>query len=173
MFGWTIETTPPYMKSNPVRMRRIRSESEGFHTWTAEEFEQFEKRHPLDTTAHLALALALLLHTATRRGGMLTLGKQRVKDGWLRFVPGKGRKRTKQLAPPEKPWLTVLAKLLAASQCGGLTVVVTEYGKPFTGAGFGNWFRDRCAEAELRQCRSHRQRNMSATRAPEAVTVAP
>jgi hypothetical protein len=25
-----------------------------------------------------------------------------------------------------------------------MTFLETEYGKPFTAAGFGNWFRDRC-----------------------------
>jgi integrase len=30
-----------------------------------------------------------------------------------------------------------------------LTFLVTEYGKPFAAAGFGNWFRDRCDEADL------------------------
>jgi integrase len=30
---------------------------------------------------------------------------------------------------------------------GDLQFLVTEFGKPFTGDGFGNWFRDRCREA--------------------------
>jgi integrase len=143
MFGWAIEQTPPLMKVNPARdVRRIRYESEGFHTWTADEFEQFEKRHPLGTKAHLALAL--LLYTGTRRGDMVTLGRQHVKDGWLRFVPGKSRKQTKKAVLSEKPWLPVLDQIVKASPCGDLTFLVTEYGKPFTAAGFGNWFRDRC-----------------------------
>ena len=28
----------------------------------------------------------------------------------------------------------------------------TEFGKPFTAKGFGNWFRDRCDEAGLPNC---------------------
>jgi alpha-tubulin suppressor-like RCC1 family protein len=71
---------------------------------------------------------------------MVTLGKQHVKDGWLRFMPSKGRKQTKQVVLSEKPWFPVLANIVAISACGDLTFLVTEYGKPFTAAGFGNWF---------------------------------
>jgi hypothetical protein len=82
MFGWAIEQTPPLMKTNPARdVRRIKYETEGFHTWTPQEFEEFEARHPLGTKAHLALAL--LLYTGTRRGDMVTRGRQHVRDGWL------------------------------------------------------------------------------------------
>jgi integrase len=166
MFGWAIEQTPALMTANPARdVRRIRYESEGFHTWTAEEFEQFENRHPLGTKAYLALAL--LLYTGTRRGDMVMLGRQHVKDGWLRFIPSKTRKQTKRAVQSEKPWLPVLDRIVKASPCGDLTFLVTEYGKPFTGAGFGNWFRDRCNEAGLPQCSAHGLRKMGATRAAE------
>ena|SRR6516165_8633330 len=43
-------------------------------------------------------------------------------------------------------------------------VLVTGKDKPFTGAGFGNWFRDRCRKAELpRRCTSHGLRKTAAT----------
>jgi integrase len=75
MFGWAIEQG--LMKANPARdVKRIKYETEGFHPWTEEELPQFESRHPLGTKAHLALAL--LLDTGTRRGDMVTLGKQHV-----------------------------------------------------------------------------------------------
>ncbi len=32
---------------------------------------------------------------------------------------------------------------------GQLTFLITEYGRPFTPSGFGNWFRDRCDEAKV------------------------
>jgi integrase/recombinase XerD len=38
---------------------------------------------------------------------------------------------------------------------GHLTFLVTSQGKPFTPAGFGNWFRDRCNEAGLHHCSAH------------------
>jgi integrase len=166
MFGWAIERTPPLMKSNPARdVRRIQYETEGFHTWTDEEFAQFEARHPLGTKAHLALAL--LLYTGTRRSDMLTLGRQHVSGGWLRFVPQKRRKQTKSMRQSEKPWLPVLDQIVRASPTGDLTFLMTDLGRPFPAAGFGNWFRDRCNEAGLKQCSAHGLRKMGATRAAE------
>jgi integrase len=166
MFGWAIEQTPPLMKSNPARdVRKIKYETEGFHPWTPDQFAQFEKRHPLGTKAHLALGL--LIYTGTRRGDMVTLGRQHVRDGWLRFVPSKSRKQTKTVVLSEKPWLPVLDEIVKASPCGDLTFLVTEYGRPFTAAGFGNWFRARCDEAGLPDCSAHGLRKMGATRAAE------
>ena len=48
-----------------------------------------------------------------------------------------------------------------------MTFLVTEFGKPFTSAGFGNWFRDRCNEAGLPQCSAHGVRKAAAVRAAE------
>ena len=48
-----------------------------------------------------------------------------------------------------------------------MTFLQTEYGKPFTEAGFGNWFRDRCDEAGLPQCTAHGLKKASATIAAE------
>ena len=49
-----------------------------------------------------------------------------------------------------------------------MTFLVTEFGKPFTSAGFGNWFRDRCNEAGLPQCSTHGLRKLAATRLANA-----
>jgi integrase len=40
---------------------------------------------------------------------------------------------------------------------------MTEFGKPFTAAGFGGWFRDRCDEAGLPHCTAHGLRKAGAT----------
>jgi integrase len=45
-----------------------------------------------------------------------------------------------------------------------MTFLVTERGAPFSAAGFGNWFRERCDEAGLPQCSAHGLRHASATR---------
>ena len=45
-----------------------------------------------------------------------------------------------------------------------MTFLTTERGAPFTSAGFGNWFRDRCNEAGLRHCSAHGLRKASITR---------
>jgi integrase len=166
MFGWAIEHTPPFMKSNPVRdVKRIKYETEGFHSWSEDELAQFEAYYPVGTKGRLAVAM--LQFTGTRRGDMVTLGKQHVRNGWLKFVPSKRRKQTKSVEPSEKPWLPVLDQIVKASPCGDLTFLVTDYGQPFTPAGFGNWFRDRCNEAGLPQCSAHGLRKLGAKRAAE------
>jgi hypothetical protein len=55
-----------------------------------------------------------------------------------------------------------------------LTYLVTEVGKPFTAAGFGNWFADRCREAGLPdKCRAHGLRKAACRRLAEAGCTAP
>ena len=44
-----------------------------------------------------------------------------------------------------------------------MTFLLTEWGKPFTGNGFGNWFRDQCDAAGLPQCSAHGVRKARAT----------
>jgi hypothetical protein len=56
-----------------------------------------------------------------------------------------------------------LADVIAKSPTGDLTFLVTQYGKPFTAAGFGGWFRERCDEAGLPHCTAHGLRKAGAT----------
>jgi integrase len=162
MFGWAIENG--MMATNPARdVRHISYASDGFHTWTVDEVGQFEARHPIGTKARLALAL--LLYLGVRRGDLVTLGREHVKDGWLRMVPRKTRH--KRLRTSEKPILPALADVLAQTPVGDLTFLVTDFGKPFTANGFGNWFRKRCNEAGLPHCTAHGLRKAGATIAAE------
>ena len=162
MFGWAVEEG--LMRSNPAReIRRIKYATDGFHTWTPDEVRQFEARHPIGTKARLALSL--LLYLGVRRGDVVGLGRQHVKDGWLRMVPHKTRYKRQTVS--QKPVLPVLADIIARSPTGDLTFLVTSYGKPFAVAGFGNWFRDRCDEAGLPQCSAHGLRKAGATIAAE------
>ncbi|MFD2173634.1 tyrosine-type recombinase/integrase [Rhodobacter lacus] len=48
------------------------------------------------------------------------------------------------------------------------TCLLTEYGRPCSAAGFGNWMRDRCDEAGLSNCSSHGLRKACARRLAEA-----
>jgi integrase len=162
MFGWAVEYG--LLRLNPAReIRKVRYATAGFHTWTVEEVREFEERHPIGTKARLALGL--LLYLGVRRGDLVTLGRQHVKDGWLRLVPRKTRYRNLEVS--QKPILPVLADLIARSPTGSLTFIETEYGRPFTANGFGGWFRDRCDEAGLRHCSAHGLRKAGATLAAE------
>jgi integrase len=66
------------------------------------------------------------------------------------------------------PVLPALARALDAVPPGQPTYLVTEFGRPFAVAGFGNWFSDRCREAGLTGCSAHGLRKAAAARLAEA-----
>ena len=57
---------------------------------------------------------------------------------------------------------------MTSMQRTNLTFLLTEAGAPFSAAGFGNWFRDRCNEAGLRHCSAHGLRKACATQLANA-----
>jgi integrase len=135
----------------------------GFPTWTVADIEKFEKRHPVGSKARLALAL--LSDTGVRRSDVVQLGKQHMRNGWLVFRQFKVRNRTPLTA--EIPALPELQIIVDASDTADLTFLVTEHGRPFTAAGFGNWFRERYDEAGGKELSAHGMRKAAATRAAE------
>ena len=82
-------------------------------------------------------------------------------DAKLVFTATKNRVRV------EIPILPQLQDVLDASPTGDLTFLITEFGKPFTAAGFGGWFRRRCDEAGLPHCSAHGLRKAGAATAAE------
>src|SRR5690606_30267149 len=74
-----------HLDRNPAAdVEPLKSKGDGYHSWTLDEIERFEKVHPVGTTARLALALAL--YTGQRRSDLVQFGKQHVRDGWLTFT---------------------------------------------------------------------------------------
>jgi integrase/recombinase XerD len=57
---------------------------------------------------------------------------------------------------------------IAANPSRHLTFLVTEFGRPFTPAGFGNWFREQCDKANLHHCSAHGLRKATAAALAEA-----
>jgi integrase len=158
MLSWAVERN--LMRANPVRdVKPLRYATDGFHAWTPDEVKRFEAKHPIGTKARLALALMLYLDA--RRSDVVTLGRQHVRDGVIRFVPRKTRRN--KMHAIEIPILPELAKIIEASPAGDLTFLMTERGKPFTATAFSAWFRARCDEAGLPQCTAHGLRKAGAT----------
>jgi integrase len=162
MFRWGVQAG--HLAANPARdVEAVRYGSTGFHTWTPEEVALYEKRHPVGTKARLALAL--LMFTGMRRQDVVLFGRQHVRDGIVSFMPRKTRKsRPKTITLPLLP---ELREIIDASPTGDLAFLATEYGQPFTGKGFGGWFKDRCREAGLEHCSAHGLRKAGATLAAE------
>jgi integrase len=112
------------------------------------------------------LALDLLVYTGGRREGAVWLGPQHVRNNRVRFRQAKNEHRTP--IDMDIPLHPELETSIAATQSGHLTFLVTEFGRPFTSAGFGNWFRDQCDKANLHHCSAHGLRKATAAALAEA-----
>jgi integrase len=158
VFKWGV--AKGHAPFNPAReVSYFKSGSEGFHTWTPEEVQQFEEHHPMGSKARLALAL--LLYTGQRRSDIIRFGKQHARGGKLTFTQYKGRNRK-----PHRltlPVLPALQKTIDATPCGDMTFLVNEWRRPYTDGSFGNKFRDWCNHAELYHCSAHGLRKAGAT----------
>ncbi len=149
------------IESNPaIRVKKYRSHGEGFHTWSEDEIAQFHAKHPTGTRA--GLAFALLLYTAQRRGDVVRMGWQHVKGDEIAV------RQEKTDTPLLIPMHPELMQALASVPRTNLTFLLTEFGAPFTPAGFGNWFREQCNVAGLPQCSAHGLRKSCATRLANA-----
>jgi integrase len=148
-------------KDDPTStIKSLKNKSDGFHTWTEDEIAAFEAKHPLGTRARLAMDL--LLYTAQRRGDVVTMGRQHVRDGVLRL------RQQKTGMVIEIPVLPVLQASLCAGPTGDLTFLVTQQGRAFTAAGFGGWFHQVCKDAGLENCSAHGLRKAASRRLAEA-----
>lgn len=149
------------IRHNPLLgMRGLRVSSEGFHTWTEEEIAQFEAMHPIGSKARLAMAI--MLYTGQRKSDAVKMGWQHVNGNRIAV------RQDKTNALVDIPIHPELKRVLEGTPRQNMTFLVTEYGKPFTANGFGNWMRDRCDEAGLPQCSSHGLRKAMAKRLAEA-----
>jgi integrase len=154
------------VSTNPtIGVKRYRTKSTGHHTWNEDEVAQFQARHKSGTRADLALCL--LVFTGQRRGDVTRMGwqhiaKHRDDDGELRdYLAVRQEKTDTALLIPLHPELALALEALPRTN---MTFLMTEKGAPFTSAGFGNWFRDRCNEAGLKHCSAHGLRKTAATR---------
>jgi integrase len=133
----------------------------GFPTWPVEEIERYRAHHKLGTRPRLALEL--LYGTMAARSDAVRLGRQHVQGGVLSF------RRKKTDTPVDIPILPELqAAIDAMPKADHLTFLVTEFGKPFTAAGFGGWFGDQCKLAAIpARLSAHGLRKAGATRFAE------
>jgi integrase len=146
---------------DPTRdVKAVRVKSDGYHSWTEEEIAQFENHHPVGSKARLAQAL--LLYTGQRRADVIRMGRQHVRDGVLQV---KQEKTGAQLSIPVHPHLQ---EIIDATVVGQLNFLINKWGKPWSAAGFTNWFGDQCTLAGLRNCSAHGLRKAAARRLAEA-----
>ena len=147
LYAWAIERRIIDGPNPAAGVGKLLRKHRGAVAWSIEDLAQFRKRHPLGTTAHLALTL--FMFTACRVGDVVRLGRanevQRGGITWLEWQPGKSGS-----APVSVPILPPLEKALRARPVIGPTYLLTGHGKPFaSAASFGNKFRDWTAEAQM------------------------
>jgi integrase len=149
-------------KDDPtVGIKGVRTTSAGVHTWTEEEIAAFEAKHPIGSRARLAHAL--LLDTGQRRGDVVTMGWQHIRGGRIHL---RQHKTGAMLAIAIHPDLKAA---LEGTSRDNFTFLVTALGKPFSPAGFGNWFRECVTAAGLpMRCSAHGLRKAAARRLAEA-----
>ena len=163
LLAWAVEERGQWVKRNVAAdVKGLAYDKEGFRAWTHEDVSAFEAKWPVGSTPRLALAI--MLFTGVRRSDAVRLGPPMVNDGSITFMPEKTRKQKKELTLPILP---ALQDVIAKTPTGLKTWLVTQYGKPFTAPGFGNWFRDKCNEAGLKECTAHGVRKIAAETAAE------
>ena len=155
LFRWALENN--HVAVDPTKDVSIAvPDTDGFHAWAEDEIELFEQRWPVGTRQRLALAL--LLYTGLRRGDVVELGRQHVRNGVLTL-------RTHKTGTVVTiPVLPELAAVIEATTTGDLAFIATAAGKPMTKEGFGNWFKDACVAAGVPGS-AHGLRKAGATRA--------
>ena len=130
------------------------------YSWTEADIAQYQARHPLGARARLALEI--MLWTGQRRGDARLFGPEHIKEGQIAYTQGKTGTKLWLPAAPQ------LVEAIEAMQRVGLrTFLVTEYGRPFSRAGFGNKMHGWCDEAGLPQCTAHGLRKAMARRLAE------
>ena len=162
VFAWGLDND--LCQTNPARdVQGIRTVTDGHRTWTPEDIAQFEAKHPIGSKVRLAFAL--LLYTGVRRSDVVVLGRQHVRNGWLKFNQQKNRRR--KLVVIELPILPVLQSIIDCSPTGDLTFLVNAHGQPFSVDGFGSWFKAQCVAAGLHDHTAHGLRKSGAVLAAE------
>lgn len=149
------------IKLNPMtELRMERKAKKGFHTWSEAEIAAYEAKWPSGSRERLALAL--LLHTAQRRADVVVFGRQHTKNGPFEFEQ---QKTGKWLVIPVHPRLKAELDRVPANQ---LTYLQTQYGQPFSPAGFTNWFVASAKAAGVDGCTPHGLRKAACRRLAEA-----
>lgn len=175
LFNWAMKAKPPLATHNPaIGVKPINTGSEGFHTWTSEELDQFRAFYPLGTKPRLAMEI--MINIGARLSDAAGIGPRNettIKgERWLRFTVKKNRKRFGPVTI-EAQMTPELIAAIEATEVGRDAYLVTSFGKPFVTAGLGNKMRDWCNEAKLPECSSHGLRKAAAVALAESGATAP
>lgn len=154
-----------WRSDNPTAaIKKMRTGSQGFHTWTEDELNTFLACHEIGSTAHTAVTL--VLYTACSRVDAVRLGWQNVNGSRLQYRRQKTERFSEVVVDiPIHPDLQRVLDALPKSQ---MTFLETSSGRSRSANGLGNQMREWCNAAKLQDCTSHWLRKACATRLAEA-----
>ena len=166
--------TPPHHAATKQTATDVQ-ELLGYWNWFVEGLKPYHEVITAISTAVLAVFTIILARIARRQikdsrvlqrayiDALVRMGRQHVRDGVVHVLQ---QKTGAMLAIPLHP---ALAAIIEATPSDHLTFLTTSFGKPFTAAGFGNFFRERCNEAGLSaDCAAHGLRKAACRRLAEA-----
>lgn len=154
MFTWAVGNLEDFSVNPCTGVERLKNKTNGFPVWTMEEVDRFCERWPTGTRARLALEL--LIHSGLRRSDVCVAGRQHL-DGNIFSMR---TKKTNTIVTVE--FSKGLLDTISKTPTGDLHFITNEKGTPFTVESFGNWFRDRCRDADIPKS-AHGLRKLSAT----------
>jgi len=135
--------------------------TKGHSTWTDTEIEQYRGFWPLGTQQRLVMEFAL--ETASRRGEVVRLGPQHVRNGRIRIERSHG---SDDVDIPISPELQAACDAMPKAH---LTYIITAAGKPRSKYGLGNDFAKWVTQAGLpARCRLHGLKKAGMRRLAEA-----
>ena len=132
-------------------------------SWTDDEIRQYENRWPIGTKQRTAFAL--MLFTGQRRSDVHRMTWQDISQRTGRIKVHQQKTGVKIQVPLHRDLLAVLEK----ARHNHVTIVNTEFGKPFTVDGFSSFMRDAIKAAGLPlDCQPHGLRKAAGRRLAEA-----
>ena len=139
LYKWGI--IAGHVSRNPAEgVAKLPVRTSGFTPWTLDDVRTFTDRFPSGTRQHRVLML--LLFTAARKSDIVHLGRQNVRGGWISWEQAKtGQRVSVPILPPLQA---------AIDACPDMMFALTEHGKPFSVAGFGNWWSEQVRSAGLK-----------------------
>jgi integrase len=163
MFKWAM--AEGRIPDDPtLGVTRVKAKTTGYKTWSEDHIARYEAKHPIGTKARLAFAQ--ILYTGLRRSDVVKIGRQHIQNGVL--IIDQGKTEGGEEAHLEIPLHPKLREIIDTTPTVGVkTFLVTHFGKPYTAAGFGNWFRELCDEAGCFDISAHGGRKATARRLAE------
>jgi integrase len=158
LFGWALENVDGCTFDPTMGVTRLKTKSEGFPMWTADDVQKFRARWEIGTLPRLAMELMLL--SGLRRSDIRRAGRQHMSGKVLTMTTEKtGAEITVEFSD-------YLMDIVNRTKTGDLLFIPSSLGAPYTKESFGNWFGDQCRAAKLaKRKNSHGLRKLAATMA--------